>query len=979
VNPEDFPLPTPTKSENAFVTAPVDAQKTADAPSTVPVESAGTDALVASSTKDEGHSSEITDPIFKVSQNDHQLLAKYLGATLKDELLNFYARILLKPNAKPASFGSLLSEPITDRVMRGRLHADVRRIFESRIETESIAEGKIKFSAAPPVKPHPEGYVRNQTPRHQNNRGQKGKLGWQELGGEHLHFSLYKENKDTMEVISFLCRQLKIKPKDFSFAGTKDRRAVTVQRVSVYRQHAKALEQQNRSLRQARLGDFKYEKHRLELGELQGNQFIITLRDCHFGEADLKLDLPARLELANKVVGEAVEHFQAQGFINYFGLQRFGTFGVGTDEIGKKILKGDFEGAIWAILSFSPKSLEAAQHPENVAHDRISRDDLDRALAIETFKTTGKSTMAVEKMPRKFSAESNLIRHLGAHPKDFPGALLMINRNLRTMYVHAYQSLVWNFVASERWSRYGSKVIEGDLVLVDTPAEKAAARDEVDENGEVVIHAATDDSAVTHDDLFQRARALTAEEAESGKYSIFDIVLPTPGFDIEYPRNDIGDFYKEFMGSERGGGLDPAEMRRKIKDFSLSGSYRMLIARAGKDLGFEIKAYQDENEQLVETDFEKLQKSRGQDPHIQNAPRSENEYHNNNSQNTRDGKQNNRGQSSRENDFYDTNPDRPVQESVQPQRQPPPRDSALRESPPSQQVSIKTRASFREHPLLNQEVVAARKAAWQNLPAKLAAEDKAAAAAWEARTPRNPDDIVQPVYKDTFIETSAKNEGRRTGFRSTQIITADNLKGNPQDQSKAMSGPLSSSQVVVTGASDVKKPTTTPPDAMLADAKNLTAPAPGPIEIDAKALASAIIGPTIEKMDLSFDSQDGGVAIALPNKHSTDSAAPGRPATPPSALAITDVTRDGDIKVTSHKPSAKRPIEKISALPIEEVSESSLKAMAAVSGSELPKPTRIAVIIKFTLGTSQYATMALRELMKLNGMQTFKPDFSMGR
>jgi len=179
------------------------------------------------------------------------------------------------------------------------------------------------------------------------------------------------------------------------------------------------------------------------------------------------------------------------------------------------------------------------------------------------------------------------------------------------MYVHAYQSLVWNVVASERWSRYGSKVVPGDLVIVDRQAERAVhQQDEIDEAGEVVIRPAADDTAVTHDDLFERAKALTVEEAESGNYTIFDVVLPTPGFDIEYPNNALGDFYKEFMASERGGGLDPANMRRPQKDFSLSGSYRKLIGQAGKNMSFEVKAYSEETEQLVETDLEKLNKSK---------------------------------------------------------------------------------------------------------------------------------------------------------------------------------------------------------------------------------------------------------------------------------------------------------------------------------------------------------------------------------
>ena len=903
--PEELPLPTPTGSDKASITAPVTQSESSTERLSVPlpVEQAANAALT-----------------FIIDPKDHELLTKYFGATLKDELIEFHGKILSKPKAKPATFGSLLSEPITDRPLRGRLHADVRRIFESRIETESIDDGKIKLSAAPPVKPHPEGYVRKANPRQQNSRVQtKGQLGWQELGGQFLHFSLYKENKDTMEVILYLCRSLKVKPKDFAFAGTKDRRAVTVQRVSVWRQHAKALEQLNRGLRQARVGDFKYEKHRLELGELDGNQFTITLRDCHFGEDDTTLDDAARVKLANEVVGEAVDHLQADGFINYFGLQRFGTFGIGTDEVGKKILKEDFEGAVAAILNVSPESLEAAKHPERYSttrNDRIARDDLERALAIDSFNTTGKSHHALEKLPRKFSAESNIIRHLGFRPTDYAGALLTINRNLRTMYVHAYQSLVWNFIASERWSRYGNKVVKGDLVLVDTPAEKAAgARDEVDENGEVVIHAAADDSAVTHDDLFQRARALSAEEAESGKYTIFDIVLPTPGFDIEYPSNDIGDFYKEFMGSERGGGLDPADMRRKIKDFSLSGSYRKFIAQVGSDLSFEIKTYQDEIEQLVETDLEKLQKSRGQDPNTEHR---------------------------RQQDLYNNKPNGRRQENDQsPKASKQLGDSALK-TPPIQVLS-----RFRDQPKLSDRDVATKMSAWQNLPAKLAADDKLAAAEWEARTPRNPDEIYQPVYKDTFIETSAENEGHRTGYRSTDIIDADGkVIDADKDESKVDSVPAASGLgAVMKGRKVVTEAPTAFPDAM---------------EVDARARPPPTNTPVVsgEKLDMSFDS--------LPPIRTMEESSylifPAESLVPPPALptvvAIAEDTKESDVEVIVHESIIDRPVERSSSVTTAELPKHALKADE--------RPVKIAVIITFVLGTSQYATMALRELMRVS-------------
>ena len=212
------------------------------------------------------------------------------------------------------------------------------------------------------MKSHPEGYTKNhfqRQPRGQNQRQNqsKGKLGWQELGGEYLHFSLYKENKDTMEVIGFLASRLHIQSRDFAFAGTKDRRAVTVQRVSVRRMHADKVARLNRELRMSRVGNFEYSKHQLELGELQGNEFTITLRDCHFGADngtdDTLLEDETRLQLANEVLGTAVEHLRTHGFINYYGLQRFGSFGIGTDEIGKRILSGAFKDAVDGILDYN--------------------------------------------------------------------------------------------------------------------------------------------------------------------------------------------------------------------------------------------------------------------------------------------------------------------------------------------------------------------------------------------------------------------------------------------------------------------------------------------------------------------------------------------------------------------------------------------------------------------------------------------------
>jgi tRNA pseudouridine13 synthase len=734
----------------------------------------------------------------------------------------------------------------------------MRRIFNSQLETVTDADGVVTITVAPKTKPQGRygqgGNGRGNGRNHQT----KSRLGWQELGGEHLHFSLYKENKDTMEVIAYISSQLKTSPKQFNFAGTKDRRGVTVQRVSVYRVHADTLANLNRTLRGSKVGNFQYEKNRLELGDLMGNEFVITLRDCTFVGSDAVEGIE-KVTIADKVIGAAVKNMQVHGFINYYGLQRFGTYAVGTDDVGKKILQGNFEGAVNAILTYGDDALACALDPEFVPADGkpLPRDDIARAHALHLFKTTGESQTALEKLPRKFSGETSIIRYMKRNRRDFVSALLQIPRNLRLMYVHAYQSLVWNMAASERWIRYGDKVVEGDLVLVDPESAKHienVKENEVDERGEIIVLPAAGDAAVSHDDLYERARALTAEEAASGKYSIFDIVLPTPGYDIEYPDNGIGDYYKEFMTSERGGGLDPGNMRRSQQDFSLSGSYRKLLAQIGNDVSYEIKLYHDDNEQMVETDLEKLTKSR-----INFG--------------TRD--QGNRPRGAHEND----------------------RDRRF----PQNHGSNAAREGNTEQ--LN---------AWKNLPSKLAEEEKAEVVAFKAQKTSEPDlpklEVPQPAYKETFIQTSAEH-GKRTGHRETTVMPGVNV-----DALEASTDGETAVNYEVNGTKD--------------DLAHNEALVIAEVEVN-----------TVEN-----------TASILPELNNTEG----------NVKPKTEIN-EGEKKQLANEAPNDTPMKDADDKKVKEERE------------------KIAVIVKFQLGSSQYATMALRELMKQGGVQTFKPEFGSGR
>ena len=540
-------------------------------------------------------------------------------------MVSLWNKIIANPNRRTRDFKTLQSRAIDEKEKRTQAHQMVRKVFSSILETKTLEDNTICISAAPKS----DGKLHQSNPE----RRRRGNLSWSELGGEYLHFTLYKENKDTMEVISYLASRLKLNPKHFQFAGTKDRRGVAVQRVSVYRVDQDRLIAVAETLRNAVIGDFEYRSTGLELGQLSGNEFGIVLRDCRFQEQE-DASIEKKVELARSTVRSAVESLRINGFINYYGLQRFGSFAVGTDVIGLKLLQGNLEGAIKDILSFNKDALIAAQNADSSV--AISSDDKARAMALDIWATTHEAKAALNKLPKKFNAEANLIRHLGYFDRksgqqnrkmDFQGALMCIPRNLRLMYVHAYQSLIWNACASYRWRRYKSKIAKGDLVLIHEHREKAPARllepmagpenaTMLDSNnlGDVILPADlanNEDRMANPDDTFIRARALSQEEADSGRYSIFDIVLPQPGFDVLYPENEVGDYYRTFMASERGGGLDPHDMRRKWKDISLSGGYRKLLALPQSGMDFNVNVYGNDEEQLVMTDLDRLKRSPG--------------------------------------------------------------------------------------------------------------------------------------------------------------------------------------------------------------------------------------------------------------------------------------------------------------------------------------------------------------------------------
>ncbi|KAG0556562.1 hypothetical protein KC19_11G062700 [Ceratodon purpureus] len=411
----------------------------------------------------------------------------------------------------------------------------------------------------------------------------RGSDGWPSERPKFLQFYLYKENKDTQDALTVIGRMLHVQPKNFGFAGTKDKRAITTQQVTVFKQSAAKMAALNQRLFGIKVGNFSYVDKSLVLGMLSGNRFTITLRGV-VAEND------SIVENAVKALGES-------GFINYFGLQRFGSGSIATHSVGAALLRGEWKAAASLIL------------------DPREGDQPEVKEAREYFKKSKNIDGALQRFPRYLTAERALLTYLKRDSKNYLQAINTIPRTLRLMYVHSYQSFLWNHAASHRAKTHGvDKVVVGDLVYdkdahdtaeeLDMPVAKIVDTSEVG-----VTDGALDD--VVDADVPAVARnkikCLTTEDVASGRYSVSDVLLPLPGGSTLYPANDTADVYRDLAQKDS---VDLHTCTHNVKEFALPqlpGAYRLFLQKP-VDLEWKILKYSDPTKALAETDLDRIQK-----------------------------------------------------------------------------------------------------------------------------------------------------------------------------------------------------------------------------------------------------------------------------------------------------------------------------------------------------------------------------------
>ena len=354
-----------------------------------------------------------------------------------------------------------------------------------------------------------------------------------------------KRQIEHLSMLHRMAQTIRYRQADIGLAGIKDMQAVTYQfctfrDMKTHRILSRVVQLERQGIH---LGNFYRVDWVLNNGDLDGNQFRICIRDIKrikVSKTGTQNATESLTECQTSHVAEMAERIRQTGFINFFGPQRVGApgeSGATAFKIGQLMLQEDFKGAIdLLMMGRTTFHREGEQEGETARKVR------------EIWKETGDPGAALDAlgggdlMPRERSVLKGLKRYGTDQPLQ---ALQCLSHSMRTFWINAYQSYVWNQAASKRIAIYGPKVVKGDLY-------------------------------VEKDDHLMNNVKVIQDEALCTTISLDQLVLPLPGYRVCYPENEIGSIYENIL---RG---DKVKFEKSaLPEATAKGAYRRLIVLPG--------------------------------------------------------------------------------------------------------------------------------------------------------------------------------------------------------------------------------------------------------------------------------------------------------------------------------------------------------------------------------------------------------------
>ncbi|MEX2174156.1 MAG: tRNA pseudouridine(13) synthase TruD [Pirellulaceae bacterium] len=226
-------------------------------------------------------------------------------------------------------------------------------------------------------------------------------------GGPFALYKLTKQALGTPEAIDAILLHWNLSRGQIAYAGMKDRHALTTQFVTIKGGPRRGLAQTNLKL------EYVGQANRpLEARDITANRFAVVLRDLTADEQAAAIRTLAAIA--------------QDGLPNYFDEQRFGSLGESGDFIVKPWCLGDYERAVWLALA------------EPNVHDRPSDREQKRLLR-DNWGDWPRCKGLLDRSHRR-----SIITFLADKPDNFRRAIALIRQDLRSIWMAAFQSHLWN-------------------------------------------------------------------------------------------------------------------------------------------------------------------------------------------------------------------------------------------------------------------------------------------------------------------------------------------------------------------------------------------------------------------------------------------------------------------------------------------------------------------------------------------------------
>lgn len=296
--------------------------------------------------------------------------------------------------------------------------------------------------------------------------------------GPNIWIWIEKLGRTTMDVMLDIARDLHIDRKRLGFAGMKDRNAITRQWICISNMDSdeqfKQVESLAGSIKNTEFLKVTRGRKKLRMGQLKGNKFRILIKDIEGMDSEDVEIREKSIENAAKRAESILKKLEITGVPNYFGWQRFGKPRTSTHLVGEALIENDLKEVVRRYIG-NPSPEES----EDSRKARQAYDDGDLEKSLELMH----GGMRYEKMMLRvlLKEQNKLIKKIAEKEgisivdvdksqielsdKAYKNAIHALPKPLQRMFVHAYQSYLFNATVSERVAMGMDKYIEGDILI----------------------------------------------------------------------------------------------------------------------------------------------------------------------------------------------------------------------------------------------------------------------------------------------------------------------------------------------------------------------------------------------------------------------------------------------------------------------------------------------------------------------------------